>query len=79
MVRVEGLTAQAWEMDGRSGMAFRATAIRSSGSRRARRGEGGGVMSAAQVVVCVREDEVLRQRAQVSDTGELSGLAVPRR
>jgi hypothetical protein len=29
MVRVEGMTAQAWEMDGRSGMAFRATAIRS--------------------------------------------------
>ncbi len=27
MVRVEGMTAQAWEMDGRSGMAFRATAI----------------------------------------------------
>jgi hypothetical protein len=30
MVRVEGMTAQAWEMDGRSGMAFRATAIRSA-------------------------------------------------
>jgi hypothetical protein len=29
MVRVEGMTAQAWEMDGRNGMAFRATAIRS--------------------------------------------------
>ena len=27
LVRVEGMTAQAWEMDGRSGMAFRATAI----------------------------------------------------
>src|SRR4051794_5752479 len=27
MVRVEGMTAQAWEMEGRSGMAFRATAI----------------------------------------------------
>jgi hypothetical protein len=27
MVTVDGLTAQAWEMDGRSGMAFRATAI----------------------------------------------------
>jgi hypothetical protein len=27
MVRVEGLTAQAWEMEGRSGMALRATAI----------------------------------------------------
>ncbi len=24
MVRVDGLTAQAWEMEGRSGMAFRA-------------------------------------------------------
>jgi hypothetical protein len=27
MVIVDGLTAQPWEMDGRSGMAFRATAI----------------------------------------------------
>src|SRR3954449_3451399 len=27
MVRVGGLTAQAWELDGRSGMAFRAHAI----------------------------------------------------
>src|SRR3954468_4236755 len=27
MVRVEGMTAQAWEMEGRSGTAFRATAI----------------------------------------------------
>ena len=27
MVTVEGLTAQAWEMDGRSGMAFRAAAM----------------------------------------------------
>jgi hypothetical protein len=33
MVRVEGMTAQAWEMEGRSGMAFRATAIRSASSR----------------------------------------------
>jgi hypothetical protein len=37
MVSVDGLTAQAWELDGRSGMAFRcltihATAGRSSGS-----------------------------------------------
>jgi hypothetical protein len=31
MVRVEGMTAQAWEMEGRSGMAFRCTAIRSAG------------------------------------------------
>ena len=30
MVRVEGMTAQAWEMEGRSGMAFRAAAIRSA-------------------------------------------------
>jgi hypothetical protein len=28
MVRVDGMTAQAWEMDGRNGMTFRATAIR---------------------------------------------------
>lgn len=33
MVRVEGMTAQAWEMNGRSGMAFRATAIRSAAAR----------------------------------------------
>jgi hypothetical protein len=33
MVRIEGMTAQAWEMDGRSGMAFRATAIRSANAR----------------------------------------------
>jgi hypothetical protein len=35
MCRVEGMTAQAWEMDGRSGMAFRATAIRSLNARQA--------------------------------------------
>ena len=33
MVRVEGMTAQAWEMDGRNGMAFRASAIRSISAR----------------------------------------------
>jgi hypothetical protein len=33
MVRVEGMTAQAWEMDGRSGMAFRATAVQPATSR----------------------------------------------
>ena len=33
MVGVEGMTAQAWEMDGRSGMAFRAVAIRSASAR----------------------------------------------
>src|SRR5919108_3950950 len=33
MVRVEGMTAQAWEMDGRSGMAFRASAIKAASSR----------------------------------------------
>jgi hypothetical protein len=33
MVRVEGLTAQAWEMDGRSGMAFRASAIQAASTR----------------------------------------------
>src|SRR5437868_13414544 len=36
LVRVEGMTAQAWEMEGRTGMSFRATAIRSvpaAGSR----------------------------------------------
>jgi hypothetical protein len=33
MVRVEGMTAQAWEMEGRSGMAFRAQAIRSTAGR----------------------------------------------
>src|SRR4051812_25481042 len=37
MVRVDGMTAQAWEMEGRNGMAFRATAIRSlsAGSEKA--------------------------------------------
>jgi len=34
MVRVEGMTAQAWEMEGRNGMAFRATAIHSVGGAR---------------------------------------------
>jgi hypothetical protein len=29
MVRVDGMTAQAWEMEGRNGMAFRAAAVRS--------------------------------------------------
>src|SRR5215217_1937948 len=33
MVSVDALTAQAWEMDGRSGMAFRCLAIRSAASR----------------------------------------------
>jgi hypothetical protein len=33
MVRVEGLTAQPWENEGRSGVAFRATAIRSASAR----------------------------------------------
>jgi hypothetical protein len=33
MVRVEDMTAQAWEMDGRSGMAFRASAVRSASVR----------------------------------------------
>jgi len=33
MMRVEGLTGQAWEKDGRSGMAFRATAVRSVSAR----------------------------------------------
>src|SRR3954471_8048865 len=36
LVRVEGMTAQPWEMEGRSGMSFRATAIRcvpASGAR----------------------------------------------
>jgi hypothetical protein len=33
MVTVDGLTAQAWELDGRSGMSFRCVAIRSSAAR----------------------------------------------
>jgi len=33
MVALHGLTAQAWEMDGRSGTAFRAHAVKSSSSR----------------------------------------------
>lgn len=34
-VRVEGLTAHAWEMEGRSGMSFRAQAIASDSGRAA--------------------------------------------
>ena len=33
MVRAEGMTAQAWELEGRSGMAFRAAAIRPLAAR----------------------------------------------
>jgi hypothetical protein len=33
LVRVEGMTAQAWDMDGRSGMAFRANAVRAVNPR----------------------------------------------
>ena len=35
LVRVEQMTAQAWDMDGRSGMAFRANAVRSVNPRAA--------------------------------------------
>src|SRR3954453_21481189 len=41
MAAVDGLTAQAWEMDGRSGMAFRAQAIRSAAGRPSTAGEKG--------------------------------------
>jgi hypothetical protein len=34
-VTVDGLTAQPWEMDGRSGMAFRARAIRAAAGAKA--------------------------------------------
>jgi hypothetical protein len=44
MVRIDGMTAQAWEMDGRSGMAFRATAIEPATSRS---GTGAGQKAAA--------------------------------
>jgi hypothetical protein len=33
MVRVEAMTAQAWEMEGRSGMTFRASTVRSASPR----------------------------------------------
>jgi hypothetical protein len=33
LVRVEAMTAQAWDMDGRSGMAFRANAVRAVNPR----------------------------------------------
>ena len=39
LVQVEGLTAQPWEMEGRSGMAFRCLAIRSATGRTAARAE----------------------------------------
>jgi hypothetical protein len=35
IVAVDGLTAQAWELDGRSGMSFRCQAIRSAAGRSA--------------------------------------------
>jgi hypothetical protein len=42
MVAMDGLTAQPWEMDGRSGMAFRCVAIQSSAGR----DTGGGAQKA---------------------------------
>jgi hypothetical protein len=39
MVALDGLTAQAWEMDGRSGTAFRAQAVKSASSRASGSGE----------------------------------------
>jgi hypothetical protein len=33
MVRVDGMTAQAWEIDGKSGVSFRAVAVRSTAPR----------------------------------------------
>ena len=39
MVTVDGLTAQPWEMEGRSGMAFRAQAVQSAVRRPAGSGE----------------------------------------
>src|SRR3954454_12648126 len=39
MVALDGLTAQAWEMDGRSGTAFRAQAVKSSSSRASAAGD----------------------------------------
>jgi hypothetical protein len=45
MVAVDGLTAQAWEMEGRSGMAFRCQAIQSASARSAAAGEKAGARS----------------------------------
>ncbi|MGH2944826.1 MAG: hypothetical protein ACRDPC_00880 [Solirubrobacteraceae bacterium] len=39
MVTVDGLTAQPWELEGRSGMAFRCVAIRSAAGRSSGAGE----------------------------------------
>jgi hypothetical protein len=39
MVRVDGLTAQPWEMEGRSGMAFRCQAIQADSARSPGAGE----------------------------------------
>jgi hypothetical protein len=39
MASVDGLTAQAWELEGRSGMAFRAQAVRSAAGRSSGAGE----------------------------------------
>jgi hypothetical protein len=45
MVAVEGLTAQAWEMEGRSGMAFRCQAIQPGAAIGTRASEKAGVGS----------------------------------
>jgi hypothetical protein len=42
MVRVTGMTQQAWEMDGRSGQTYRAESIRSEGRQVAEKAAGSG-------------------------------------
>jgi hypothetical protein len=45
MVRIDGLTAQAWEMEGRSGMAFRCQAIKALSAPSGGAGEKAGARS----------------------------------
>ena len=79
MVRVDGLTAQAWELDGRNGLSFRARAIRSAAGRGAGGREGGGVMAHASVALRVQVESVLADRSFVNQRGEPRRVAGGRR
>ena len=71
MVRVDGLTAQAWEMDGRSGDGVPGAGGRLGGGALVRVGrEGGGVMASARVSIGVDETAPLRSHRFVSGAGE---------
>ncbi len=73
LVRVEGMTAQAWEMEGRNGMAFRAAAIRSASVARARRRRRDAARDgAARASVALRGRAVRVERGHV--LGHLAGF-----